>query len=117
MTRSLRVRVLTLYGSRKPGNEAYELKYMFKAVKSETTDDVNIEQVNISTLQLDDYFTKISVRNKEGLIDTFQIKPDKIPEYNEIRDNNTKKRKLNPILKKAIIHLISTTNQLTTKRQ
>ena len=93
----------TLYGSRKPGNEAYELKYMFKAVKSETTDDVNIEQVNISTLQLDDYFTKISVRNKEGLIDTFQIKPDKIPEYNEIRDNNTKKRKLNPILKKAII--------------
>ena len=93
----------TLYGSRKPGNEAYELKYMFKAIKSDTTDDVHVEQINISKMELGEFFSKVSVRNKEGLIDSFQIKPDKMSEYNEIRDNNTKKRKLNTILKKAIV--------------
>ena len=75
---------------------------MFKVQKTDST-DVHVEQVNVSKMDLHDYFNKISVRNKEGLIDTFQIKQEKMNEYNEIRDQNTKKRKLNTILKKAII--------------
>ena len=96
-----------LYGSRKPGHEPYDLKYIFKVSKS--GEDVNIEQININTIKIHEYFYKLSVRNKVGLVDDLKISPEKMDEYEEIKSTiSNKKKKLNAIIKPS--RVISLTN-------
>jgi P4 family phage/plasmid primase-like protien len=74
-----------LYGSRKPGNEAYELKYVFQGIFQS---DWTIEQINFDEDYIYEHFVKFTARNSDLIVlkQNKQIKE----EYDKIktqRDN------------------------------
>lgn len=79
-----------LYGSRKPGNEAYELKYVF-AGTYET--NWSIEQCKFNDQYIDKHFTKFTARNDDLIV----LKQNKniFEEYQQIKSQreNGKARK------------------------
>ena len=90
-----------LYGSRKPGNEPYQIKYIFKAVKSKD-DKLNIEETHVAKINVHEYFERFTIRNKTGLVDTLTLREEKMDEYNELKQSNTKKKRFNTVVKRAI---------------
>jgi P4 family phage/plasmid primase-like protien len=97
-----------LYGSRKPGNEPYEIKYIFKVVKHE--DKIDVKEVNVSKINMNEYFPKFMIRNKDGLVDSLRIRESKMDEYSEMKNKNTNKRKLNTVIRRAVVSFDSYQN-------
>lgn len=80
-----------LYGSRKPGNEAYKLKNIFVSEINE--DSIEIAETDIQFVDFNKYFPKFCVRHTEGC-KRFEIKKEKEVEYSKIKDSLSKKTKL-----------------------
>ena len=80
-----------LYGSRKPGNEAYKLKHIFTTVIE--NDCIDITEVDIVFIDFNKYFPKFCVRNTEDC-NQFNIKKEKEQEYLKLKESLTKKTKL-----------------------
>jgi hypothetical protein len=55
-----------LYGSQKPGNEGYKLKYIFDSYHDETN-MIHIDEVDTMKINFDEYFPKFCARNTNGL--------------------------------------------------
>ena len=60
-----------LYGSRKPGNEAYKLKHIFTTMIE--NDCIDITEVDIVFIDFNKYFPKFCVRNAK-IVNQFNIK-------------------------------------------
>ena len=53
-----------LYGSRKPGNQPYKLKYIFDTLTQSKTIELN--KIDIQYINFDDYFPRFCARNTEN---------------------------------------------------
>ena len=80
-----------LYGSRKPGNEAYKLKYMF--ISEVENDSIDINETNIQYIDFNKFFPCFCVRHIEDC-KRFEIKKERQDEYLKLKDGLTKKTKL-----------------------
>ena len=80
-----------LYGSRKPGNEAYKLKHIF--VSEIADESINIVETDIKFIDFNKYFPKFCVRHVEEC-NHFEICEEKQDEFLKIKDGLTKKTKL-----------------------
>lgn len=80
-----------LYGSKKPGNEAYKLRYIYNS-KIEN-DAIDIEEIDIKFIDFNKYFPRFCVRDTVSC-SNFQIREEKKDEYLRIKDTLTKKTKL-----------------------
>lgn len=86
-----------MYGSRKPKNEAYELKYIFKCNYDENneTNIMKNDDYDINNLSSEDHLKllkNMSARNTEHLY--FTIKKEIKEEYNEYKENKKNKKKI-----------------------
>jgi P4 family phage/plasmid primase-like protien len=80
-----------LYGSRKPGNEAYKLKHIFVSqIKNETID---VTETDIQFIDFNKFFPQFCVCHTEDC-NQFDIKKEREDEYLKIKDSLTKKTKL-----------------------
>lgn len=91
-----------LYGSRKPGNEAYELTQWYSISFDETDNEFMMDERRIDSFNLEKDFYKLSVRNSN--IPYFDKNPKILEEYNRIISVNGKKPK--KIQSKTKLHLI-----------
>ncbi|MAD11750.1 MAG: hypothetical protein CMC04_03380 [Flavobacteriaceae bacterium] len=80
-----------LYGSRKPGNEAYELVQHFKINLDTTDQEFVIDEVNVKDFDLRNNFSMLSVRYQNHV--SFNLNPAILPEYNNFQGNKPKQRK------------------------
>ena len=80
-----------LYGSRKPGNEAYKLKHMF--ISEVENDTIDINETNIQYIDFNKFFPCFCVRHIEDC-KRFEIKKERQDEYLKLKDGLTKKTKL-----------------------
>ena len=80
-----------LYGSRKPGNEAYELVQHFKINLDTTDQEFVIDEVNVKDFDLRNNFSMLSVRYQNHV--GFNLNPAILPEYNNFQGNKPKQRK------------------------
>jgi P4 family phage/plasmid primase-like protien len=69
-----------LYGSKKPGNEAYELTHHYSACYTEDSEEFEITEEDVETFNVIRNFKKLSVQNDEN--PRFEINPTIITEYN-----------------------------------
>ena len=80
-----------LYGSRKPGNEAYELVQHFKINLDTTDQEFVIDEVNVKDFDLRNNFSMLSVRYQNHV--SFNLNPAILSEYNNFQGNKPKQRK------------------------
>lgn len=80
-----------LYGSRKPGNEAYKLKYIF--VSRVETDTIDIIETDIMFIDFNKYFPKFCIRDTDDC-NHFDISKCKEEEYLKLKEGLIKKTKL-----------------------
>lgn len=80
-----------LYGSRKPGNEAYELVQHFKINLDTTDQEFVVDEVNVKDFDLRNNFSMLSVRYQNHV--SFNLNPAILPEYNNFQGNKPKQRK------------------------
>ena len=80
-----------LYGSRKPGNEAYKLKYIFTSCIENNT--IDITETDIMFIDFNKYFPKFCVRNTDDC-NNFNIVKEKEDEYSKLKEGLVKKAKL-----------------------
>ena len=80
-----------LYGSRKPGNEAYELVQHFKINLDTTDQEFVIDEVNVKDFDLRNNFSMLSVRYQNHV--GFNLNPAILSEYNNFQGNKPKQRK------------------------
>lgn len=101
-----------VFGSRKPYNEAYEIKYMYELEKQED-DEFVIEELELEIDDLKTFLKEISVRNKENK--SFDVK-EKYHDYLKALREERKKKKKNrvkkPKFKKAKPNEITTIEQI-----
>jgi len=90
-----------LYGSRKPGNEAYQLSYVYYITYDEEK-KYNIEEISIETFNIKDNFKLLSAQYKEN--ELFDIIPDILENYTKLINSNSKKPKLNIINKNNVYY-------------
>ena len=94
-----------LYGSRKPNNEAYQLKYIYVASLDEEDDEFQLEDVNINEFDLKKDFLKLSARyNKHP---EFNINPASEELYNELKNGSKSKSSKKSIKVKLVNRLIN----------
>lgn len=79
-----------LFGSRKPGNEAYELTQHFNITFDKTDGEFMMDEMNVREFDMKSNFVKLSVRNDTN--PKFEINPKILDQYNK-RTNNTNKIK------------------------
>ena len=94
-----------LYGSRKPGNEAYELTQHFKINYDNTDGEFLMNEVDVRLFNMKDNFSKLSVRYRTNPL--FQIKK----ELNEKFNKHTVKKIARPSSKTKIKLLIEDNEQ------
>jgi len=83
-----------LFGSRKPGNDAYELTQHFTITYDKTDGEFMMNEKKVEEFNLKENFIKLSVQNDSN--PKFEINPKIIDEYNKRLDNKkTKLKKLN----------------------
>lgn len=68
-----------LYGSQKPGNEMYKLKYMFE-VSVDQDNQTEMEEVDVKTINFDKYFPMFCARPKINL-NSFKLKESNKDKY------------------------------------
>jgi len=89
-----------LFGSRKPGNEAYELTQHYVITYDKTDGEFMMDEVDVDKFNLKDNFIQLSVQNAEN--PKFEINPKIAKIYNEkIQNKNGKPKK--PIASKTKI--------------
>lgn len=93
----------TLYGSRKPGHEAYELTYMFKISYDSTDGEFAMEELDIKNFDLKKDFIKLTAQYKENV--KYDINPRIIDDYNK-RAGSAKSPKLKKNTSKTKIVLL-----------
>jgi P4 family phage/plasmid primase-like protien len=94
-----------MYGSRKPGNEAYKVEYKLKAIYSEEEDDFNLE--NDQYLQKNE-FPKLSAQYDK--YPRFEINPNFSEEYKrKLEIESNPKKKISNVVNKisSIVNLSS----------
>ena len=80
-----------LFGSRKPGNEAYELSQWFTITYDKSDGEFMMDERNIREFDMKHNLYKLSVRNTEN--PKFEINPKIIDEYNSKLENKMNKIK------------------------
>ena len=80
-----------LFGSRKPGYEAYELTQHFVLTIDPTDGEYGMDEKDVSDFDLKTNFSKLSVQNYNN--PKFEINPKIIDEYNKRLGDSTKKVK------------------------
>tara|TARA_Y100001970_G_scaffold293340_1_gene439538 strand:+ start:2994 stop:5702 length:2709 start_codon:yes stop_codon:yes gene_type:complete len=78
-----------VFGSRKPLNEAYEVKYMYEVEKDE--DEFIIEELEVEINNYEEFLKKVSVRNKNNK--RFKIKEQTKELLKTIKERKKKKKK------------------------
>jgi len=82
-----------LFGSRKPGHDAYELTQHFVITYDKSDGEFMMNEIKVEDFNLKENFMKLSVQN----IDTpkFEINPKILNSYNEkIKNKNTKQKRI-----------------------
>ena len=69
-----------LFGSRKPGNEAYELTHHYKISLDQTDNQFKMDEEDVAQFDLKNNFAKLSVQYNNN--PKFEINPKIIDEYN-----------------------------------
>lgn len=80
-----------LYGSRKPGHEAYELTYYFVATYDSTDQTFEIDEKDIQLFDLKENMEKLSVQYDKHA--EFDLNPKILNEYNNHSSNKSKIKK------------------------
>lgn len=80
-----------LFGSRKPGNEAYELTQHYIITYDENDGEFMMDEKKVEDFDLKNNFIKLSVQNDNS--PKFEINPKIIDSYNLLLTNNIKKIK------------------------
>ncbi len=80
-----------LFGSRKPGNEAYEFTHHYVITYDETDKQFMMDERNVTTFNLKDDFNKLSVQYDNH--PKFDMNPKKVDEYNKKCENKNVKIK------------------------
>jgi len=80
-----------LFGSRKPGNEAYELTHHYVMTIDPADKEYKMDELNVTDFDLKKYFSKLSVQYDNN--PKFEINPKIIDEYNKRLEESTKKIK------------------------
>ena len=78
-----------VFGSRKPLNEAYEVKYVYEVAKED--DEFIIEELELEIDNYEDFLKKVSVRNKDNK--KFKIKEETKELLKKIKEEKKKKKK------------------------
>lgn len=82
-----------MLGSRKPGNEAYELKRLIHCVYNPEENDIQFEEENVKSLNVLDILAKSSARCTKGMI--LNIRDDVKEKYENYKKSMTKPKRLN----------------------
>jgi P4 family phage/plasmid primase-like protien len=89
-----------LYGSKKPGNETYELLYHYSVIFDNKSNNLILNEKKIKDFDLKNNFHKLSVQNTN--IPCFELNPSILEEYNKRKNSqpekNTKKKKQSNIV-------------------
>jgi len=93
-----------LYGSRKPGNEAYELKYNYLILYDKSDGEFMIDEKTIEDFDMKQNFWKLTVRNNKNPV--FEINPKIVDEYNKRLQNAGGTRIKRPISRSKMNILI-----------
>lgn len=93
-----------LFGSRKPGNKAYELTGVYYGTYNNESDDWNIVEENIRQFNIRDNFTLLTAQYKGHT--SFEIKSEYVDKYNEIINSMSNKSVKKVGNKKFIIRRI-----------
>ena len=80
-----------LFGSRKPGNEAYELTQYYTITYDKNDSEFMMDEKKVTDFDLKNNFIKLSVQNDNCT--KFEINPKIIDSYNSLLMNNSKKIK------------------------
>ena len=80
-----------LFGSRKPGNEAYELTHHYSVTVDPTDKQFALDELEVADFDLKNNFAKLSVQYDKN--PKYEINPSIIEEYNKRLDNKTPKIK------------------------
>jgi P4 family phage/plasmid primase-like protien len=75
-----------LFGSQKPGNECYKLKYIFDSYQDE------IEEIDVMKIDFDEYFPKFCARNTDGL-NKFRLQDKYIEKHEKYLTQTSKSKK------------------------
>jgi P4 family phage/plasmid primase-like protien len=92
-----------LFGSRKPGNEAYEMSKHFVLSFDPTDGEFMLDERRVSDFDLKNNFAKLSVQNDQ--IPKFDFNPKIMDEYNKLVENKNRKLK-KPVIKTKMNLLI-----------
>ena len=91
-----------IFGSRKPGNQAYELKQIYM-VSLNDDDGFNFDQQKVEDFDLSKNLIKLSAQYDQNII--FELNPSIMPEY-EIRRNLSNVKKVRKATSKNKINLL-----------
>jgi len=91
-----------LFGSRKPGNEAYELTHHYELSIDSADGEYGMDEIDVAKFDLKNNFVKLSVQNPNN--PKFEINPKIIDEYNKRLENSS--AKIKKASSKVKIHLI-----------
>lgn len=72
-----------LYGSQKPGNEPYKLKYIYEAIVDKNN-DIDLESVNVASIDFETYFPYFCARNRSNL-NNFRIAASQKDAYEKFK--------------------------------
>ena len=79
-----------LYGSKKPDNQAYELKYAFQVTIDATDNEFQTEEMDVTLFTKDfDHFKQLSVRYREHPV--YAVKETIMNQVNKRKGGRTKK--------------------------
>ena len=91
-----------LFGSRKPGNEAYELTHLYKIAVDPADNQFKMDEEDVAKFDLKNNFAKLSVQYTNH--PKFEMNPKIIDEYNNrIENKGTKIRKASSKIKMNLI--------------
>ena len=93
-----------LFGSRKPGNEAYELAYHYKIVLDPADNQFSMNEEDVAKFDLKKNFAKLSVQYDKH--PKFEINPNKMQEYNQFVSQNNGVTKIRKASSKIKMNLI-----------
>ena len=92
-----------IFGSRKPGNQAYELKQYYMVSFNSENNEMSINEQRVEDFDLSKDLIKLSAQYDNHVI--FELNPQIIPEY-EIRRNSMNNKKVKKSTSKNKINLL-----------
>jgi len=91
-----------LFGSRKPGNEAYELTYHISIVVDESDGEFKMIEKDVKKFDLKNNYEKLSIQYEKN--PKLEMNPKIIDEYNKRNENNNLKKKKSSKIKMNLIN-------------